>query len=190
MSSPLRRAKILATMGPALEDPAVLESALRAGVDAVRINFSHGDPQQHLRYLQLVRATAKRLKRPCAVLADLMGPKIRVDRQTYVLTPGTRVALTRGAGKPQKNLVGITHAGWVKRAKPGQRILLDDGKLEFVFHGLSGGMAKAEVVRGGTLRPGKSLNLPGVNLGFSFPTPKDQADLKWIQRAGFDWIAA
>ena len=186
----LRRSKILITLGPATEDPKVLEAVLKAGADAVRINFSHGDSAQHLRYLRLVRQTARRLNRPCAVLADLMGPKIRVDKQTYSLEPDAVVTLVKGAGDPARNKVGLTHAGWFPRAKIGQRILLDDGKLELEFRGLSKGGAKAAVMRGGLLKPGKSLNVPGVNLGLPVPTLKDQEDLKVIAKAGFDWIAA
>ena len=186
----LRRSKILMTLGPALEKPEMLEKALRAGADAVRINFSHGDSEQHLRYLRLVRETAWRLGKPCAVLADLMGPKIRVDRKTYDLKPGASVVLTRGSGKPEKGVIGLTHTGWFRNAKPGQRILLDDGKLELKFLSPSGEKIKASVVRGGTLLPGKSLNVPGVDLGLSVPTAKDKADLLFIQKAGFDWIAA
>jgi pyruvate kinase len=180
-------------MGPALEEPARLEAALRAGADAVRINFSHGDSGQHVRYLGLVRAAAEKLGRPCAVLADLMGPKIRVDRNTYTLENGTAVSLRRGRGAPDRNTIGLTNAGWFRNAKSGQRILLDDGKLELEFRGIKGGgdvSARARVVRGGTLKPGKSLNVPGVDLGLPMPTPKDRADLLVIQKAGFDWIAA
>src|SRR5690606_5945860 len=115
----LRRSKILITMGPALEEPAKLEAAMKAGADAVRINFSHGDSAQHVRYLRLVRAAADKLGRPCAVLADLMGPKIRVDRNTYTLDRGASVTLTRGKGVPDKHLIGLTHAGWFRTAKPG-----------------------------------------------------------------------
>lgn len=195
-------------MGPALESPAVLEAALKAGADAVRINFSHGDSEQHVRYLRLVRAAAEKLGRPCAVLADLMGPKIRVDKQTYTLTNGETVTLRLGKGAPDKNVIGLTHAGWLKNARPGQRILLDDGKLELEFlggaaskdvkavkgsRGAKGGAAtgaRAKVVRGGLLKPGKSLNVPGVDLGLPMPTPKDREDLQVIRKAGFDWIAA
>jgi pyruvate kinase len=189
-----RRAKILITMGPALEDPARLEAALRAGADAVRVNFSHGDSAQHVKYLKLVRAAAQKLGRPCAVLADLMGPKIRVDRNTYELRNGATVTLTRGRGVPAKGIIGLTHAGWLRNAKAGQRILLDDGKLELEFKGTKGTgaamTAQARVVRGGPLKPGKSLNVPGVDLGLPMPTPKDRADLEVIARAGFDWVAA
>ncbi len=169
----------------------MLEAALRAGADAVRINFSHGDSAQHVRYLKLVRAAAAKLGRPCAVLADLMGPKIRVDRATYILEPGKLVSLTKGRGVPENNVIGLTHAGWFDNAKSGQRILLDDGKLELEFLGtLKNGNGRAKVVRGGTLKPGKSLNVPGVDLGLPMPTAKDRIDLKVIQKAGFDWIAA
>src|SRR5690606_28390188 len=132
----LRRAKILVTMGPALEEPARLEAALKAGANAVRINFSHGDSAQHVRYLKLVRAAAEKLGRPCAVLADLMGPKIRVDKQTYPLVNGTVVTLRLGKGEPENGIIGLTHAGWFHNAKAGQRILLDDGKLELQLLGL------------------------------------------------------
>jgi pyruvate kinase len=186
----LRRAKILATMGPALEAPAKLEAALKAGANAIRINFSHGDSAQHVRYLNLVREAAARVGRPTAVLADLMGPKIRVDKQTYSLVPGAVVTLSRGKGHPEKAIIGLTNAGWLKNAKAGQRILLDDGKLELEYNGLKSGVAKAKVIRGGLLKPGKSLNVPGVELGLPVPTAKDREDLKVIAKAGFDWIAA
>jgi pyruvate kinase len=177
-------------MGPALEDPSVLEAALKAGADAVRINFSHGDSAQHRRYLRLVREASARINRPTAVLADLMGPKIRVDKQTYSLVNGATVTLTRGKGVPEKALIGLTSTTWFKNAKPGQRVLLDDGKLELEFRGLAQGNAKARVIRGGTLKPNKSLNVPGVDLGLPMPTTKDREDLKVIQKEGFDWIAA
>ncbi len=207
----LRRAKILVTMGPALEEPARLEAALKAGANAVRINFSHGDSAQHVRYLKLVRAAAAKLGRPCAVLADLMGPKIRVDKQTYMLTKGETVTLRLGKGEPESGVIGLTHAGWFRNASAGQRVLLDDGKLELQFLGpvkasaTKGGkggkvgkdqkketaaVVRARVVRGGLLKPGKSLNVPGVDLGLPMPTTKDRVDLKVIQKAGFDWIAA
>ncbi len=177
-------------MGPALEEPARLRAALQAGADAVRINFSHGDSQQHVRYLNLVREASRRLGRPCAVLADLMGPKIRVDRKTYTIRAGAMVLLVKGAGNPERGVIGITHTGWFSKAKSGQRILLDDGKLELKFQGLVRGQVKAKVIRGGILKPGKSLNIPGVELGLPVPTSKDREDLKVIHQAGFDWIAA
>ncbi|MCD6023713.1 MAG: pyruvate kinase [Fibrobacteria bacterium] len=177
-------------MGPAIESPEMLEAALRAGADAVRINFSHGDSAQHVRYLRLVREVAAKIGRPTAVLADLMGPKIRVDKQAYTLAPGATVTLTRGKGRPEKLLIGLTNTGWFKNAKPGQRVLLDDGKLELEFRGGRDGLAKAKVVRGGLLKPSKSLNVPGVDLALPMPTTKDRQDLQVIKEAGFDWIAA
>src|SRR4051812_34693631 len=97
----LRRAKILVTMGPALENVSVLAQVLLAGADAFRINFSHGDQEQHARYVSLIRATAARMGRPCALLADLMGPKVRVDAREYELRPGHEVVVAPKPGHPE-----------------------------------------------------------------------------------------
>src|SRR6185295_8152546 len=102
----LRRAKILVTMGPALENPSVLAQVLLAGADAVRINFSHGDHKQHARYVSLVRETAARMGRPCGLLADLMGPKVRVDAREYELRAGHEVVLVPRPGHPERDEIG------------------------------------------------------------------------------------
>jgi pyruvate kinase len=185
-----RRAKILATMGPALEDPAVLERAFLAGANAFRINFSHGDHAQHARYLSLVRGMARKLGRPCALLADLMGPKVRVDAREYELDPGSEVSLVPRPGHPELGEIGITFSGLAGLVKAGQRLLLDDGRLELVALGKSGRKIRCRVVRGGTLKPNKSLNVPGVDLGLPILSAKDKDDLRFIAKAGFDWVAA
>jgi pyruvate kinase len=185
-----RKAKILATMGPALEAPGVLESVLKAGVDAVRINFSHGSPEQHTRYVQLVRDTSWRLGRPCALLADLMGPKIRVDAQTYDLKEGEAVSIKGGKGDPDKSRIGISFRGLAKLVKPGQRVLLDDGKLALSVVRTHGEETHCKVEAGGTLKPRKSVNVPGVDLPLPILSKKDKQDLTLIAKLGFDWVAA
>lgn len=185
-----RRAKILATMGPALEDPAVLEKVFRAGANAFRINFSHGDHGQHGRYVDMIRKMAKRLDRPCAVLADLMGPKVRVDAREYDLKDGEEVWLKPRPGNPIKREIGITFSGLSGLVKPGQRLLLDDGRLELVVIGKVGPRIRCEVLRGGLLKPSKSLNVPGVDLGLPVLSAKDKDDLRFIAKCGFDWVAA
>lgn len=185
-----RRAKILATMGPALEDPAVLEKVFLAGADAFRINFSHGDHAQHGRYLALIRATAKKLGRPAAVLADLMGPKVRVDARAYELRDGSEVHLVPRRGNPEAAEIGITFANLAALVGPGQRLLLDDGRLELRALGKQGKRIRCLVVRGGLLKPNKSLNVPGVDLGLPVLSRKDKDDLRFIAKAGFDWVAA
>ncbi|MDB5050517.1 MAG: pyruvate kinase [Fibrobacteres bacterium] len=191
-----RRAKILATMGPALEDPAVLERVMKAGANAFRINFSHGDREQHVRYLALIRSVAKKLKRPCGILADLMGPKVRVDAREYQLENGAEVSLVARPGDPARAEIGISYPGLVELIAPGQRILLDDGKLEICAERLAkrdkgaGKKIVCRVIRGGSLKPNKSLNVPGVSLRLPILSKKDKEDLRFISTAGFDWVAA
>jgi pyruvate kinase len=191
-----RRAKILATMGPALEDPSVLERVIRAGANAFRINFSHGDRGQHARYLASIRAAAKRLKAPIGVLADLMGPKVRVDAREYKLENGAWVGLVARPGDPEAGEIGISYPGLCDLIGPGQRILLDDGKLEIRAEGAArrskgkGPKVLCRVIRGGILSPNKSLNVPGVDLKLPVLSKKDKEDLAFIAQAGFDWVAA
>lgn len=177
-------------MGPSLEEPAVLEKVFLAGADAFRINFSHGDHKQHGRYLSLIRKMAKKLGRPCAVLADLMGPKVRVDAQEYDLQPGAEVGVVPRPGHPQLGEIGISYPDLASLVAPGQRLLLDDGRLELSVTSKSGKRIRARVVRGGVLKPNKSLNVPGVDLGLPVLSRKDREDLAFIARSGFDWVAA
>jgi pyruvate kinase len=192
----LRRSKILATMGPALENPAILERVMLAGANAFRINFSHGTREQHVRYLELIRTAAKKLKRPCAILADLMGPKVRVDAREYHLKNGEEVGLVARPGDPEIGEIGISYPGLVEMMAPGQRILLDDGKLEIRAERVvkrakgKGKKVICRVIRGGLLKPNKSLNVPGMSLGLPILSKKDKEDLRFIVTAGFDWIAA
>jgi pyruvate kinase len=185
-----RKAKILATMGPALEAPGILEAVMKAGVDAIRINFSHGDPEQLTRYVTLVRDTSWRLGRPCAILADLMGPKIRVDAQAYSLVDGAEVTIIGGKGIPGKSRIGISFGGLAKLVKPGQRILLDDGKLALEVVKTKGAETLCKVMVGGTLKSRKSVNVPGVDLPLPILSAKDKRDLTLIAKLGFDWLAA
>jgi pyruvate kinase len=177
-------------MGPALEAPGVLEKVMLAGANAFRINFSHGTDEQHAHYLTIIRAAAKKLKRPCAVLADLMGPKVRVDAKEYSLKPGGEVTLVPKPGDPSAGQIGISFPALGKKVKPGQRILLDDGKLEIKVEGIAGNKVRCRVIRGGVLSPSKSLNVPGVDLGLPVLSTKDKHDLHFIKKMGFDWIAA
>ncbi len=183
-------------MGPALEDPAILERVMSAGANAFRINFSHGSREQHIRYLDLIRTAAKKLKRPCGILADLMGPKVRVDAREYQLENGSEMALVARPGDPSRAEIGISYPGLVELVAPGQRILLDDGKLEIRADRLAkrdkgaGRKIICRVIRGGILKPNKSLNVPGVSLGLPILSKKDKEDLRFIATAGFDWVAA
>ena len=183
-------------MGPALEDPAILERVMKAGANCFRINFSHGERAQHIRYLTLIRGVAAKLKRPIGILADLMGPKVRVDAREYDLENGSEVALVARPGDPEAGEIGISYPGLIHLVGPGQRILLDDGKLEIRAERVAkrakgaGDKVICLVIRGGKLKPNKSLNVPGVDLKLPVLSKKDKEDLRFIATAGFDWIAA
>ncbi len=185
-----RKAKILVTMGPAIQDPTVLEKIFLAGANAVRFNFSHGTQAQHAENLKLVRSVAKKLNRPCAVLADLMGPKIRIDKQSYQLDTERVVKLVSGKGNPSLGEVGISHRHLYELVKPGQKILLDDGGLEIRVESVHKKVIHCKVITGGLLKPNKSLNVPGVDIQLPILSTKDKSDLDFIQKLDFDWIAA
>ncbi len=189
----MRRTKIVATVGPASRDPATLERLLRAGADVLRLNFSHGTPEEHLEVMRTARAAAARLERPLGLLQDLCGPKIRtgpVAGGEVELEDGSRITITTDPlveGTAQ--LVGTTYEALPRDVKPGGRILLDDGRLELRVTEVSGAAVVCEVVVGGTLRSHKGMNLPGVALTAPALTAKDRSDLELGVRNGVDFVA-
>ncbi len=185
-----RKAKILVTMGPSIRDPEILRKVFEAGADAVRLNFSHGSHEEHASNIRIIRKVAKEMKRPCAILADLMGPKVRVDDQAYTLEVGGKVSLVPDKGNPAKNEIGISHKRLYHLVKKGQRILLDDGQLELVVNDVQKKHILCEVIVGGLLKSKKSLNVPGVDIELPILGEKDKADLQFIKSWGLDWVAA
>ncbi|HVF56575.1 MAG TPA: pyruvate kinase [Pyrinomonadaceae bacterium] len=189
----MRRAKILATLGPAAREPAILESLLASGANAVRINMSHGTQEEHSENVRRVRAAAQRLKRPLAVLVDLSGPKIR----TGVLKGGQPVTLetnaifkitTRSVAGDSRE-VSTNYPGIARDVRAGARILLDDGAIELVVESTSETDVVCRVINGGVLGERKGINLPGIALPIPSLTDKDRRDLQWAVREGADYIA-
>jgi pyruvate kinase len=189
----VRRAKILATLGPAAREPAILESLLASGANAVRINMSHGTQEEHSENVRRVRAAAQRLKRPLAVLVDLSGPKIR----TGVLKGGQPVTLetnaifkitTRSVAGDSRE-VSTNYPGIARDVRAGARILLDDGAIELVVESTSETDVVCRVINGGVLGERKGINLPGIALPIPSLTDKDRRDLQWAVREGADYIA-
>jgi len=190
----VRRTKIVATIGPASRDRKVLAHLAQAGVDVVRLNFSHGEHSEHLAVMESVREIAARLGRPIALLQDLSGPKIRTGRLAgdgpVDLRPGARVTITTDdtiAGTAQ--LISTTYAALPRDVSPGDRILLDDGNLELRVVRASLQEVECEVVHGGLLRPHKGMNLPGVKLSTPALTEKDRRDLAFGVKNGVDYVA-
>ncbi len=189
----MRKAKILATLGPASRETHVIEALLAAGVNGVRINMSHGTQDEHAETIRRARAAAETMKRPLAVLVDLSGPKIR----TGVLKGGQPVQLEQGAlftittrsvaGDARE--VSTNYAGMARDVQPGSRLLLDDGAIELAAERTTETDVVCRVINGGILNERKGINLPGIKLPIPSLTDKDRRDLQWAVRQNADYIA-
>jgi pyruvate kinase len=189
----VRRAKIVATLGPASREIPVLEALFKAGTNVVRINMSHGSLEEHEETLKRVRTVSAKLNMPIAALVDLSGPKIR----TGLLKGGEAVTLeadalftitTRNVAGDDKE-VTTNYARLPQDAKAGSRILLDDGAIELKVERTTETDVVCRVINGGVLSERKGINLPGVALGISAMTDKDRRDLQWAIKNDADYIA-
>ena len=188
----MRRAKIVATLGPATSDYETVESLVRAGLDVARLNLSHGDHATHERNFEYVRRASEATGRPVGILADLQGPKIRLGKFAdgpHVLEPGDEFTITAENVPGTKEIVGTTFPQLAADVKPGDTILIDDGKLRLTVVESDGVRVRTEVVVGGPVSDSKGLNLPGVALRASALSDKDEEDLRWALRLGVDMIA-
>jgi len=185
-----RRTRIVATLGPATDPPDVLRRLLGAGVDVARINFSHGSAEEPLARISRLRETAASLKRNVAVLADLPGPKLRVRLpEPRELAVADVVAFAKTADPRDPSELVLTEPELLQDVGPGQRILLDDGRLQLEVTGITGERVTARVTSGGTLLPNKGVNLPDTSLTLSAITPRDREAIAVAARAGVDWLA-
>ena len=188
----VERTKIVATLGPASSNPAVLGAMVDAGLDVVRLNFSHGERADHLERFRLVREVAADRGRNLAILADLQGPKIRVGvvpDPGIGLDTGGEVTLEAGTERAEPPAVPVVYERLADDVRPGDRILLDDGALELAVLGVAGNQVRCQVRRGGVVRSRKGVNLPGVAVSAASLTEKDLADLATAVEAGADYIA-
>ena len=188
----MRRTKIVATVGPATADRRVLRQLVDAGVNVLRINFSHGELATHGDEIALARLVAEESGRVVAVLQDLQGPKIRIGtlaKPTVELREGRRIRLTNQTISGTANAVTVSYSRLAKDVTPGDSILLDDGALELRVEAIAGDDVECVVVRGGTLRPRKGVNLPGVAVRAPALTEKDRTDLRFGLAQGVDMVA-
>ena len=185
-----RRTKIVATLGPSTDDPAALAGILSAGVNVARINFSHGTADEHLARIARFRDAADTLGTAVAVLADLPGPKLRVRIPTArQLAVGDVLHFSLSAGATTPDDVVITEPEVLADVRPGQRVLLDDGRLQLEASAVANGRLAATVTVGGQLLPNKGLNLPDTPLTIAAVTDRDRAALAVAAQAGVDWVA-
>ncbi|MDK2909283.1 MAG: pyruvate kinase [Bacteroidales bacterium] len=187
------KTKIVATLGPASSSPDKMEALIKAGVDVFRINFSHADPEALPSQIKILREIINRYHGRCAILGDLQGPKIRIGEvkgNAVKLEPNMQIRLAGGNGISDESLLWISYNELSKDVKPGETILLDDGKLSLkVESRTEEGFLMARVLVGGILTHRKGVNLPESRLTVPSLTEKDHADLKLASQLELDWIA-
>ena len=189
----MKRAKILATLGPVSRDQAVIESLIRAGANGVRINMSHGTQEEKEQDILNARAAAKVTNRPLAILVDLSGPKIRTrqlkDAKPVALKAGSQFVLTTQDIVGDETRVATNYPDLARVVQAGTRLLLDDGTIELTVESTSKTDVICRVINGGVLGERKGINLPGVSLPIDSLTEKDISDLKWAVAQKVDYIA-
>jgi pyruvate kinase len=186
-----RNAKIVATLGPASSDPAVIEQMFLAGTDMFRLNFSHGVAEDHRRRVAVLRDVENRHGRPIAILADLQGPKLRVgtfEGGRVELRPGQPFRLQLDAVAGTHDRVTLPHPEIFEALSAGVELLLDDGKLRLVVERCDARSADTRVLVGGVLSDRKGVNVPGVVLPLSALTAKDRQDLQVALDLGVDYV--
>ena len=188
----MRRAKIVCTMGPAVESPQKVAELIAAGMNMARLNLSHGSYEEHQSRLDAVRSAAKKAGVPVAILVDLQGPKIRLARfkdGPHDLARGDIFTITIDDVEGTKERVGTTYKGLPGDCKAGDRILIDDGKVTVEVVEVKGSDVVTKVIEPGAVSNNKGINLPGVAVSVPAMSEKDIADLRWGLKAGADFIA-
>jgi pyruvate kinase len=188
-----RATKIVATLGPASSEPAVLERLLLAGVDVVRLNFSHGKAQDHIDRANLVREVAVRVGKPVALMADLQGPKIRVGKFAegkVMLEPGAPFVLDAARTEPgDLQAVGLDYKELPRDVRPGDTLLLNDGLIKLVVDAVRGDQVHTRVVLGGELSNNKGINKAGGGLTAPALTAKDMEDIRTAMSFQCEYLA-
>ena len=188
-----KKTKILATLGPATASKEVLRKMMLAGADVFRINFSHADYDAVRERVEMIRELNEELGRNTGILADLQGPKLRVGvmEDGIEVAPGDRIAFKTGEKfVGNKEAVYMTYPEFPRDVKPGERVLLDDGKLIFRVVETNGtDTVVAEVEQGGPLKSKKGVNLPNTNISLPALTPKDIEDAIFAISLQVDWLA-
>ncbi|MEU2163598.1 pyruvate kinase [Streptomyces sp. NPDC019208] len=188
----MRRAKIVCTLGPSTDSYEQIKALVDAGMDVARFNLSHGTYADHEERYHHVRKASDETGRSVGVLADLQGPKIRLGRfqeGPVLLERGDEFTITVEPVEGDRDICGTTHAGLASDVTPGERILVDDGRVSLEVTAVDGPRVRTTVVEGGVISDHKGLNLPGVAVSVPALSDKDVDDLRWAIRTGADIIA-
>jgi pyruvate kinase len=192
VSFPLNKTKIVATIGPASDSSEVLQELIRAGMNVVRLNFSHGDFSGHASTIARVRAAAAAVGRRVAVMADLPGPKMRIGsfaEEPVLLTPGDRFTLTTEAITGSRQRVSVSFPQLPASVRPGDRLFLNDGYIVAEVVQVDGADVVCRIQVGGELRSRKGLNLPGIDLTVNAFTEHDRRCLGFALQHGVDAVS-
>ncbi|MEN3349975.1 MAG: pyruvate kinase [Bradyrhizobium sp.] len=187
-----RRAKIVATVGPASDSPEMLKTLLLAGVDTFRLNFSHGTQSHHAKVHASIRALEQDVGRPIGILMDLQGPKIRVGtvrEGKLTVEAGETIRFVLSGSDGDRSAIPLPHPEIFAAVAPGHDLLIDDGRIRVRVSGLGNDFMEAKVIVGGVISNHKGVNLPGTVLDVSPLTAKDRADLEFGLKLGVDWVA-
>ena len=201
----MRKAKIVCTIGPASDGPAVLEQLVLSGMNAARLNFSHGTHESHGQAIKAIRDTAERHGVAVAIIQDLQGPRIRVGDisgdglelhagqtvrlRTMTLRSGGQLGARTVIEKAAVQDIPVTYHALTKDIRPGARVLIDDGLVELKADRIVDGAVECRVIAGGRVTSHKGMNLPGTIVSAPTLTDKDREDLRFGVAQGVDYIA-
>lgn len=189
----MKKTKIICTIGPAVDEPAVLEKLMLAGMDVARINFSHGNYQDQAPRIETVKQVREKVGKPVALMLDTKGPEIRIGKFQdggIELKEGDTFTLVTDEILGDKEKVSITYKNLCNEVNVGTMILINDGLIKVEVVEIQGTNIKCKVIDGGPLTNTKSINIPGMYINLPSPTEKDIEDIKFGITAGFDYIAA
>ncbi len=184
--------KLIATLGPATSRRETIRKMILEGIDVCRLNFSHGSRQDHERYFQLLKEINSELGSSVAILADLQGPKIRIgslESGSAELQDGDSFVLTTGPCPGNREMVHVDHPSLPRDLSKGDKVLIDDGRIQLEVTDTTDDRVFTRVLHGGTLSSRKGLNLPSAHLSLPSLTPKDREDAEFAVSQGADWIA-
>ena len=188
-----KKTKIVATLGPSTDTPEIIETMILEGVDVFRINFSHADHSEVENRIKMVRNVSEKIQSNTSILADLQGPKLRIGsvKEGARVEPGEIISFHSDQNfVGNKEKVYMNYKNFSQDVKPGERVLLDDGKLIFeVVSSDKKSKVKARVIQGGSLKSKKGVNLPNTTLSLPALTDKDIVDAEFAIKQNVDWIA-
>ncbi|WP_409344028.1 pyruvate kinase [Paenibacillus sp. MBLB4367] len=189
----MRKTKIICTMGPACDSVPVLKAMIQAGMNVARLNLAHGDLEEHRKRMDNVRQAAAELDAPVAILLDIKGPEIRtglLKEASCVLQAGERVTLTTEQVAGDAERLSVSYQDLPRDVQVGSRILIDDGLVELLVEAVEGTEVHCRIANGGTIKPRKGVNLPGIRTSLPGVTERDVLHIGFGIEQGVDIIAA